>query len=41
MLKPERTASGEIRVYEEDKRRRLGDAALDTPKAKFARFARG
>ncbi|MGA7327999.1 MAG: energy-dependent translational throttle protein EttA [Rhodomicrobium sp.] len=32
---------GNFQEYEEDKRRRLGDAALDTPKAKFARFARG
>ncbi|MBI4724140.1 MAG: ATP-binding cassette domain-containing protein [Rhodomicrobium sp.] len=32
---------GNFQAYEEDKRRRLGDAALDTPKAKFARFARG
>jgi ATP-binding cassette ChvD family protein len=32
---------GNFEAYEEDKRRRLGDAALDTPKAKFARFARG
>ena len=32
---------GNFQAYEEDKLRRLGDAALDTPKAKFARFARG
>jgi hypothetical protein len=32
---------GNFEAYEENKRRRLGDAALDTPKAKFARFARG
>jgi ATP-binding cassette ChvD family protein len=32
---------GNFQAYEDDKRRRLGDAALDTPKAKFARFARG
>ena len=32
---------GNFQEYEDDKRRRLGDAALDTPKAKFARFARG
>ena len=32
---------GNFQSYEEDKLRRLGAAALDTPKAKFARFARG
>ena len=32
---------GNFQAYEEDKLRRLGAAALDTPKAKFARFARG
>jgi ATP-binding cassette ChvD family protein len=32
---------GNFQAYEEDKARRLGAAALDTPKAKFARFARG
>src|SRR5208283_5594945 len=31
---------GNFQAYEEDKLRRLGAAALDTPKAKFARFAR-
>ncbi|MBT3069741.1 energy-dependent translational throttle protein EttA [Rhodomicrobium sp. Az07] len=32
---------GNFQAYEEDKLRRLGAAAADTPKAKFARFARG
>jgi ATPase subunit of ABC transporter with duplicated ATPase domains len=32
---------GNFQAYEDDKRRCLGDAALDTPKAKFARFPRG
>ena len=32
---------GNFEAYEEDKRRRLGADAADTPKAKFARFARG
>ncbi len=32
---------GNFQSYEDDKLRRLGAAALDTPKAKFARFARG
>ncbi|MGC2603784.1 MAG: ATP-binding cassette domain-containing protein, partial [Rhodomicrobium sp.] len=32
---------GNFQEYEEDKLRRLGAAAADTPKAKFARFARG
>jgi ATP-binding cassette ChvD family protein len=32
---------GNFQAYEEDKARRLGAAAADTPKAKFARFARG
>ncbi len=32
---------GNFQSYEEDKLRRLGAAAADTPKAKFARFARG
>ncbi len=32
---------GNFQAYEDDKLRRLGAAALDTPKAKFARFARG
>jgi ATP-binding cassette ChvD family protein len=31
---------GNFQAYEEDKARRLGAAALDTPKAKFARFGR-
>jgi len=32
---------GNFQSYEDDKARRLGAAAADTPKAKFARFARG
>ncbi len=32
---------GNFQAYEEDKLRRLGAAAADTPKAKFARFGRG
>ena len=32
---------GNFQAYEADKARRLGAAAADTPKAKFARFARG
>jgi hypothetical protein len=32
---------GNFQAYEEDKARRLGAVAADTPETKFARFARG